>query len=244
MAEAGADVYCVDILEKPSADEWKALSDKAAHLGVKVAYKQMDITHSTQVAEVFGAIEEEIEADAVANDKPPKYLRVVLACAATQQEVPAFDYPHEDFDKMQRINVTGTFITCQTAARIMARHGKSSSIMCIASMSGRVANRGVYSCAYNASKAAVAQLVRNLACEWGPYKIRINSVSPGYVGTAMLNQLITTNPSMLGNMTGGNPLGRIGRPHEFKGVAVFLASEASSFCTGSDIVIDGGHTAW
>lgn len=244
MAEAGADVYCVDILEEPSEGEWKALSDKASKLGVKVAYRQMDITNSDQVAQVLNGIEEEIENDAAANNKAPKYLRVLLACAATQQEVPAFDYPHEDFDKMQRVNITGTFITCQTAARIMARHGKSSSIMCIASMSGKVANRGVYSVAYNASKAGVAQLVRNLACEWGPHKIRVNSVSPGYVGTAMLNQLITTNPSILGNMTGGNPLGRIGRPHEFKGVAVFLASEASSFCTGSDIVIDGGHTAW
>ncbi|KDN52040.1 oxidoreductase [Tilletiaria anomala UBC 951] len=242
LVEAGADVYCCDILPEPSPEEWKALQNKAANLKVRVQYRQMDITNAEQTADVFASIEEEIQHNA--SEGKIKLLRAVIACAATQQEVPAIDYLVEDFERMMRINVTGTFITCQAAARNMSRHGKGGSIVVIGSMSGRVANRGIACSAYNATKAAVNQLTRNLACEWAADKIRVNSISPGYIHTAMLNSLLKANPQLLGLMQSGNPMHRVAKPHEFKGAAVFLASDASSFTTGTDLLIDGGHCAW
>lgn len=242
LVEAGADVYCVDILPEPSQEEWKALQHKAASQKVRVQYRQMDITSEEQTMAVFSAINEEVQANATGGRI--KLVRAVLACAATQQEVPAIDYPVQDFERMMRINVTGTMITCQAAARVFRTHGRPSTITVIGSMSGRVANRGIECAAYNSTKAAVNQLVRNLACEWAQYKIRVNSISPGYIHTAMLNSLLKVNPSLLGKMQDGNPLHRVAKPHEFKGIAVYLASDASSFATGSDFLIDGGHCAW
>ena len=242
LVEAGADVYCLDILPEPSPEEWKALQNKASQQKVRVQYRNMDITNADQTAQVFESIEQEIQDNA--RDGRIKLLRVVIACAATQQEIPALDYPVQDFERMMRINVTGTFLTCQAAARSMRKHGKGGSIVVIASMSGRVANRGIFCTPYNATKAAVAQLTRNLACEWAQDKIRVNSISPGYIHTAMLNSLLRENPQLLGAMQSGNPMHRIAKPHEFKGTAVYLASDASSFATGADFLIDGGHCAW
>ena len=210
LVEAGADVYCCDILPEPSVDEWKALQIKAGQQKVKVQYRQLDITNAQQTEQVFTSIEEEIQNNAA--DGKIKLLRAVFANAATQQETPAIEYPQEDFAKMMRINVEGTFVTCQAAARSMARHGKGGSIVVTGSMSGRVANRGIACSAYNATKAAVTQLVRNLACEWAPYKIRVNTIAPGYIHTAMLNSLLKANPNLMGMMQSGNPMGRIAKP--------------------------------
>ncbi len=242
LVEAGADVYCCDILDEPSADEWKVLQHKASQQKVKVQYHQMDITNAEQTAQVFDNIEQEIQNNAT--DGKIKLLRAVIANAATQQEIPAIDYPQADFAKMMRINVEGTFLTCQAAARSMKKHGRGGAIMITASMSARIANRGLICAAYNTSKAAVAQLTRNLAMEWAEYNIRVNSLSPGYIHTAMLNSLIRVNPSIVGIMQNTNPMGRIAKPFEFKGAAVYLCSDASSFATGMDLLVDGGHCAW
>ncbi|KAJ3493287.1 hypothetical protein NLG97_g4824 [Lecanicillium saksenae] len=113
----------------------------------------------------------------------------------------------------------------------------------IASMSGTIANKGMYGGAYNASKAAVIQLARNLGAEWGPYGIRVNTISPGYIMTEMLQNLFVTQPHRKDQWASENMLGRLSLPHEFRGAGVFLISDASSFMTGSDLRIDGGHAA-
>lgn len=97
---------------------------------------------------------------------------------------------------------------------------------------------------YNASKAAVIQLARNLAAEWGQYNIRVNTLSPGYILTSMLEMLFVEYPERREQFARENMLGRLSRPTEYRGAAVFLLSNASSFMTGSDLRIDGGHAAW
>ena len=97
---------------------------------------------------------------------------------------------------------------------------------------------------YNASKAAVIQLARNLAAEWGQYNIRVNTLSPGYILTSMLEMLFIEYPERREQFGKENMLGRLSRPREYRGAAVFLLSDASSFMTGSDLRIDGGHAAW
>jgi NAD(P)-dependent dehydrogenase (short-subunit alcohol dehydrogenase family) len=98
--------------------------------------------------------------------------------------------------------------------------------------------------AYNASKAAVVQLARNLAAEWGEHNIRVNTISPGYIVTAMVEELFKTYPERRTEWPKHNMLGRLSTPDEYRGAAVFLLSPASSFMTGSDLRIDGGHCAW
>ncbi|KAL8946867.1 MAG: hypothetical protein Q9183_007851, partial [Haloplaca sp. 2 TL-2023] len=97
---------------------------------------------------------------------------------------------------------------------------------------------------YNASKAGVLQLARNLASEWGQYGIRVNTLSPGYIETAMVKELFIKYPERREDWPKQNMLGKLSKPEDFRGAAVFLMSPASSFMTGADLRIDGGHTAW
>lgn len=97
---------------------------------------------------------------------------------------------------------------------------------------------------YNPSKAAVIQLARNLAAEWGEHGIRVNTLSPGYILTQMLENLFKVYPERRIQWPKENMLGRLSTPNEYRGAAVFLLSDASSFMTGSDLRIDGGHAAW
>lgn len=105
-------------------------------------------------------------------------------------------------------------------------------------------SQGLICPAYNASKAAVIQLGRNLAAEWGQYNIRVNTISPGYIVTQMVEKLFVEYPERRDQWPKENMLGRLSRPEEYRGAAVFLLSDASSFMTGSDLRIDGGHAAW
>lgn len=126
----------------------------------------------------------------------------------------------------------------------MLRDGKGGSILLIASMSASIVNRGLTMAPYNASKAAVVQLGRSLAAEWGKGGVRVNSLSPGYITTAMVERLFEKEPERRAEWEGQNMLGRLSSPEEFRGAAVFFMSEASSFMTGSEMVVDGGHSVW
>lgn len=105
-------------------------------------------------------------------------------------------------------------------------------------------SQGLICPAYNASKAAVLQLARNLASEWGHYGIRVNTISPGYIMTSMIEKLFEEFPERRESWPRENMLGRLSVPKEYRGASVFLLSDASSFMTGSDLRMDGGHAAW
>jgi len=104
--------------------------------------------------------------------------------------------------------------------------------------------QGLICSAYNASKAGVIQLARNLASEWGPHGIRVNTISPGYIVTAMVEALFEKFPERKREWPTHNMLGKLSEPREYRGAAVFLLSDASTFMTGADLRIDGGHCAW
>lgn len=104
--------------------------------------------------------------------------------------------------------------------------------------------QGVHNAAYNASKAAVLQLARSLAAEWGEHGIRVNTVSPGYMVTPMMEQLFVEYPERKEKWPHENMLDKLSSARDYRGVAVFLLSDASSFMTAADLRIDGGHAAW
>jgi len=110
-------------------------------------------------------------------------------------------------------------------------------------MSAHIVNHPQRQAIYNASKAAVVHYTRSLAVEWADRGIRVNSVSPGYTETA-LTAVSRAIPERLASWEAATPLGRIAKPEEIAGAVVYLASGASSFVTGTDIVIDGGYRLW
>jgi NAD(P)-dependent dehydrogenase (short-subunit alcohol dehydrogenase family) len=144
----------------------------------------------------------------------------------------------EDWNKIIDINLKGVFLCSQAAARIMIPQ-KSGNIINIASMSGISVNVPQKQAVYNTSKAGVAMLTKSLALEWAPYGVRVNSISPGYMKTEMTMASMTHLFPVWESLT---PMGRLGVPEELRGAVLYLASEASSYTTGHDLVVDGGYT--
>ncbi|KAF8881829.1 hypothetical protein CPB84DRAFT_1817219 [Gymnopilus junonius] len=241
LAEAGAIVYCLDLPEKPDAN-WtkvqefvnkKLTGDSHGVLKGRMEYMPCDVTKQQGMWDlVEGIAEKEGRMD------------ICVACAGILKGEEVLQYPGEEFKKIIDINICGVLHTAQAAGRQMEKYGTPGSIILIGSMSGSIANKDMHWTAYNTSKAAVIQMARSMACELGPKNIRVNSISPGYVETDMTKAFLKTQPELAASWSSQNPLGRLARPDEMRGVALFLASDASTFCTGSDLVVDGGHTAW
>ncbi|KAH7383775.1 hypothetical protein BKA66DRAFT_584221 [Pyrenochaeta sp. MPI-SDFR-AT-0127] len=236
VLEAGGHVACLDILPEPSKTEWEQLSKVAKQHSTSASYQTCDVTSEVQVANTLEKIAREA-------DEQCAPLHGMIACAGIQQKVPALEYDAADFERILRVNVVGAFVSVKRAAKILKEKGNGGAIVLIASMSGQVANRGLTCTAYNSSKAAVHQMCRSLAQEWGQYGIRVNTLSPGYIRTAMTDELLTADPAVEKTWMAGALLGKLGIPDDFKAPAVFLLADGSRFMTGADLRVDGGHCA-
>lgn len=239
LVEAGGKVYCLDRLPSPDDEYQRALERVVPEWGGSLQYKQLDVNDTAALNRLMEDIAAENEG-----------IQGVIAAAGIQQLTPAIDYTAEDVNKMLQTNYTGVFMTAQAAARQMFKYKNRGSICFVASMSGTIANKGLLSAAYNSSKAAVIQLSRNLAMEWSSVKengeggIRVNSLSPGHIVTPMVLKNFEEVPGLRETWSQANMMGRLAETSEFKGAALFLMSNASTFMTGSNLIIDGGHTAW
>lgn len=151
-------------------------------------------------------------------------------------------YDLDKFRRLMDINVTGTFITAQACAKHMIKAGRGGNIINIASMSASIVNYPQEQSCYNASKSAVMQLTKSLAAEWARYGIRVNSISPGYMDTA-LNR-VPALEAQKRIWIERTPQRRMGAVDDLNNLAVYLASEGSSYMTGNNCVIDGGYTLW
>ncbi|KAG4423182.1 hypothetical protein IFR04_003680 [Cadophora malorum] len=236
VLEAGGHVACIDILSAPSELEWASLQAIAKSSNLTVTYHRCDIILEDEVAATLDLI-----ADTGSKIGAP--LMGTIACAGIQQKIPAVEYPVDGFRRMMDVNVTGTFLTIKHSAKVFMKEGTKGSVVMIASMSGQVANRGLTCTAYNTSKAAVQQMCRSVAQEWGAHGIRVNTLSPGYIRTAMTDALLLAEPEVEKTWMAGALLGRLGVPEDFKAPAVFLLADGSSWMTGADLRVDGGHCA-
>ena len=153
--------------------------------------------------------------------------------------------PEMEWDRMLDVNLKGVFLCAQAEGQVMLRMGYGK-IINTASMSAHIANMPQNQAAYNASKAGVLQLTRSLAAEWASRGVRVNSISPGYMRTELVNQFIQQpiGRDKLPYWLERTPMGRLGEVTDLQGAVVYLASEASDFMTGHDIVIDGGYCTW
>ena len=226
LAEAGADVGCLD-LTGPGLDAAKADIER---IGRRAVAAEADVTNAADLAAAVTSIESELGP-----------LRLAVNSAGIANAAPAEDMSLEQWQRVIDINLTGVFLSCQAEARAMLEHGRGS-IVNIASMSGTIVNRGLLQAHYNASKAAVIHLTRSLAMEWCRRGVRVNAISPGYTATPM--NLRPEVAEQVQQFEADTPLGRMAGVDELVGPAVFLLSDAASFCTGIDLLVDGGFTCW
>jgi len=151
----------------------------------------------------------------------------------------------ESWDRMVDINLKGVFLCAQAEANVMLASGYGK-IINTASMSGHIVNTPQNQAVYNTTKAGVLHLTRSLAAEWAPRGVRVNSISPGYTRTQLVEDLLNTptGQKVLPTWMALTPMARMCEVTDLQGAVVYLASEASDFMTGSDMTIDGGYCAW
>jgi NAD(P)-dependent dehydrogenase (short-subunit alcohol dehydrogenase family) len=227
LAEAGADVACFGHASKGGLEETAA---RIAALGRKALVLTGTVTSEADLATAVERTEKELGP-----------LAVAVNNAGIAGAQPAETLSREVWDKLYDVNVSGVFLSCQTEARVMLPRRKGS-IINIASMSGSIVNRGLTQTHYNSSKAAVIHMSKSLAMEWSDRGLRVNVISPGYTLTPMNRRPEVAEQVKI--FERDTPMGRMAEPQEMVGPAVFLASRASSFVTGIDLIVDGGFLCW
>ena len=228
FAEAGADLAIVD-LDIEEARRTAELLEKEN--GIKAIAIQADVTNPEQV----NAMTEEVLHTF-------GRLDVAFCNAGICMNIPAEEMTFEQWKKVIDINLTGVFLTAQAAGKVMLKQG-GGSIINTASMSAHIVNVPQPQCSYNASKAGVIQLTKSLAIEWAKRNVRVNCISPGYIGTELTLNSPDLKP-LIEQWNAMAPLGRMGRPEELQSVCVYLAGDTSTFTTGSDFVVDGAFTCF
>jgi gluconate 5-dehydrogenase len=226
LAEAGANlVVCSRKLE--ACEE---TAEALVKLGRKALALPLDVSSPEQVAQVVNTTMAEFHS-----------LDIVVNNSGASWGAPAVDMPIQAWHKVMEVNVTGTFLMSQQAARVMIPQ-HSGKIINIASVAGlRGSNpRALDAVGYSTSKGAIIALTRDLAVKWGPLGIQVNAIAPGFFPTKMSRAIIEKNSEFLLEST---PLKRFGAPDDIKGIAVLLASKASDYMTGAIIVVDGGQSA-
>jgi NAD(P)-dependent dehydrogenase (short-subunit alcohol dehydrogenase family) len=154
----------------------------------------------------------------------------------------AEDFDLADWRRTMAVNLDGVFLCSKHVGRRMIAQ-KSGSIVSVGSMSGRIVNWPFRHAAYNASKAAVHQLTKNLAAEWAEHNIRVNAIAPGYIMTELTAEVLREHPDVVNEQWAkGAVMNRIGTVDELVGVTVYLVSDSASFTTGEIITVDGGLT--
>jgi NAD(P)-dependent dehydrogenase (short-subunit alcohol dehydrogenase family) len=226
IAASGASVGLIDLTEQATEDTANQIDDGPGR-SVSIAADVTDLQQLRAAVErteaAFGPLTLGVNSAGIANAAPAEAMSV------------------ERWQQVYDIDVTGVFLSCQAEGEAMLAHGRGS-IVNISSMSGTIVNRGLQQVHYNSAKAAVSHLTRSLAMEWVDRGVRVNAVSPGYTATPM-----NTRPEMVDlvqKFSQEIPMGRYAEPEEIAGPVVFLLSPAASYCTGVDLLVDGGFCCW
>ncbi|KAF1923490.1 NAD(P)-binding protein [Didymella exigua CBS 183.55] len=257
ILESGGDVVFLDLLSSMPEAKWRDVLASAEVGNSKAHYKQLNVQDETTITAGMSQIGSGLR----------RPIRGLVSCAAISGESDACSYPSSIFRQILDVNIMGTFLIARAVANEIHSANVTGSIVLIASMSGHISNRGINTSAYNASKAAVHQLARSLAAEWGhpqntfpgstvtatnpnpstePRKVyppvRVNTLSPGHIDTPLSEAARVRG--LTDEWANQNMLGRISQPEEYRAPVLFLLGEGSSYMTGADLRVDGGHCAW
>jgi len=224
FAEAGADVA---LIARTKTD----LEETASHierLGRKAYIRPIDVTDREAVHEAVADVKQQAG-----------FLDIIVNNAGMNIRTPALDVTDNEWETIINTNLKSAFLVSQEAGRVMKEQGRGGKIINIASVAGHVALRtGVV---YAATKAALIQMTKVLAFEWGRYGILVNAIGPWYFRTP-LTQTLLEDEAYVNDILAVTPLKRIGELPELVGPAVFLASDAASYITGQTLFVDGGMT--
>jgi NAD(P)-dependent dehydrogenase (short-subunit alcohol dehydrogenase family) len=224
LARAGAEVA---VISRSGADETVALIEKEGGRAYSL------IADVTCEADVDKALAEII--------KRSGSLDIVFNNAGVCIHKGTLEASIAEWKQVVDINLTGEYIVARAAARIMIERNIKGSIINMASMSGSIVNIPQWQASYNASKAGVIHMTRSLAVEWAQYGIRVNSLSPGYIATPMS---VDTPKELKDAWTPLMPMRRMGMPEELVPAILYLASSASGYTSGSDVIVDGAYTCF
>jgi NAD(P)-dependent dehydrogenase (short-subunit alcohol dehydrogenase family) len=225
FAAEGARVVLSDI----NADKGAAAAAEIAETGAEARFVPCDVGDKAQV-------------DAVIAEAVSAYggLDCAIANAGIVHACDFLELAEEDFDRVIRVNLKGVFLTGQAAARQMAAQGRGGTIINMSSVNAVMAIPAIAS--YVAAKGGVNQLTKVMALSLVDKGIRVNAIGPGSINTEVFKTVVTDKAAM-NKILSRTPMGRVGEPAEIASVAVFLASEDSSFITGQTIYPDGGRMA-
>ncbi len=220
LALAGATVFCLDLKGA------RATALEIERQGGRAFSAELDVTDEAAVERVF----EEAAGQGA--------LAALVNSAGISRRKPALEISRADFDAVQAVNVTGSFLCARAAARRMKSGGAIVNIASVLGFSG-----GLYpNIAYQTSKGAIVNLTRALAAEWAPLGVRVNGVAPGWIETPFITNA-SADPEVRGAIENATALGRLGQVEEVTSAILYLASRASSYVTGHTLVVDGGFLA-
>jgi len=226
LTGVGADVAIADV-NREKAER------TASEIGgeTDVIATEVDVTDETSV--------EAMVADVVDRLGP---VDVLVNNAGIVENSPAEDTSVDSWRRVVAVNLDGVFLCARHVGQRMLDRGEGR-IVNVSSMSGFDVDVPQKQASYNTTKAGVRMLTQSLAVEWADRGVRVNAIAPGYMRTELVDEVLAENPEMEETWLKNTPIGRLGRPEELRELVVYLASDASSYMTGSIVVMDGGYTS-
>jgi len=240
FALSGARGACIDLSLQAGNSSIKHIAEHIAAQPSTSSYTPdlrayaCDVTSEEQVQDTWGSIVKDFGK-----------VDVVVTAAGIVENFEAENYAYDRWKKMMDINLNGSFLFAKEAGKYWIDNKMKGNLILVSSMSSIICVRPQKQAAYNASKAAVSLLGRSLATEWGSKGIRVNSLCPGYMKTDLIIDLLAREGRHIEHgWVKDIPMGRLAHPSELQGTIVWMASDASSYLNGSDIVVDGGYCCW
>ena len=227
LASAGASIVVAEYDASLGENAVSELKDK----GHNAFFVQVDVRDPESVRAMTEQVYSQVEA-----------VDILVNNAGIARNTAAEETSDDEWTEVMSVNLNGVFWCCREVGKKMLGRGQGT-IVNIASMSGIIVNKPQPQAAYNASKAGVILLTKSLAAEWAARGLRVNSVSPGYIGTEM-TKLGMSNEAWKKEWLELTPLGRVGEPADVAHAVWYLASDAAKFATGTNLVVDGGYTSW
>jgi gluconate 5-dehydrogenase len=229
LAEAGADL----VLVGTDPDNLRRARDELSPLGRRVEAVRADL---------FSPEETQAMCERVLAEHGPIDV-LVNNVGGRRENVATEEMPLETWRRLTDLNLTSLFLCTKLVGGAMLPR-KRGRVINVASICGQIATRGIFGRHYETAKAAVVGFTRAVAADWAPHGVTVNAIAPGGFLTDANRRWMREKPEMIQAFEGQVPMGRLGEPHEIGPLAVYLASEASSYMTGATLVIDGGYTLW